>query len=255
MQLQLKRPLIIFDIESTGISIQTDKIIELAFIKIYPNGNQESQVMRFNPGIPIPAQASDIHGIYDVDVADKPTFGEKAHEIAKAFEGCDFGGFNSNKFDFPMLVEEFLRCGVAFETKDRKFVDVQRIFHQMEQRNLSAAYRFYCDKELVDAHTAMADVSATYDVLLAQLDRYPELKNDIDFLHSFSGQSRNVDLAGRIVLDNQNNIVFNFGKHRGKRVLDIFKVEPSYYKWMMDGDFSLDTKRRLTELYIEANKK
>jgi DNA polymerase-3 subunit epsilon len=256
MQLNLKRPLVIFDLETTGVNIQNDKIVELAYLKIYPDNRIERKSMRFNPERPIPAEVSAIHGIYDADVANEPTFKQRAQDIAAVFEGCDFGGFNSNKFDFPMLVEEFLRCNIPFNTANRKFVDAQRIFHQMEQRNLSAAYKFYCDKELINAHSAMADVDATYEVLLGQLKRYGDtLKNDIDFLHEFSGQSKNVDLAGRLVLNERNEPVFNFGKHKGKRVKDLFKVEPSYYDWMMNGDFSLDTKTKITELYIEANKR
>jgi DNA polymerase-3 subunit epsilon len=256
MQLNLKRPLVIFDLETTGVNIQSDKIVELAYIKIFPDNRIERKCMRFNPERPIPAEASAIHGIYDADVAGEPTFKQRAQEIATLFEGCDFGGFNSNKFDFPMLVEEFLRCNIPFSTANRKFVDAQRIYHLMEQRNLSAAYKFYCDKELINAHSAMADVEATYEVLIGQLKRYENtLKNDIDFLHEFSGQSKNVDLAGRLVFNECKEPVFNFGKHKGKRVKDLFKVEPSYYDWMMNGDFSLDTKTKITELYIEANKR
>jgi DNA polymerase-3 subunit epsilon len=255
MELTLKRPLVIFDVETTGINIQFDKIIELAYIKVNPDQTKEEWQMRFNPEMPIPTETSLIHGIYDEDVKDAPTFKEKAKELAKSFEGCDFGGFNSNKFDVPMLVEEFLRCGVEFDISNRKFVDVQRIFHMMEQRTLTAAYKFYCDKPLENAHSAMADVDATYEVLLAQLDRYKELKNDVDFLHEFSGQSRNVDLAGRIIWNDKKEAIFNFGKHKAKKVVDVFKVEPSYYKWMMEGDFALDTKRKLTQLYIQATAK
>lgn len=252
MQIQLKRPLIIFDLETTGINIQNDRIVELAYIKLYPDGNSEEKAMRFNPQIPIPKEVSTIHGIFDEDVKDAPLFKDKAKELASIFEGCDFGGFNSNKFDFPMLVEEFLRIAIPFETENRKFVDAQRIFHQMEQRTLVAAYKFYCNKDLVNAHSALADAKATLEVLMAQLDRYTELKNDIDYLHEFSGQSRNVDLAGRVVLNEHKQPVFNFGKHRHKKVIDVFKVEPSYYKWIMDSDFSLDTKRKITNIYLQS---
>jgi DNA polymerase-3 subunit epsilon len=250
MQLHLKRPFIVFDLETTGINISKDRIVELAYIKIFPDGKEEKVSMRFNPQMPIPLEASLIHGIYDVDIADEPSFASRAKEIAEAFSGSDFGGFNSNKFDFPMLVEEFLRSQVDFETENRKFVDAQRIFHMMEQRTLSAAYKFYCDKTLENAHNAMADTQATYEVLLAQIDRYEKLENNIDQLHEVSGQSNNVDLAGRIVYNDKKIAVFNFGKHRGKAVQDVFKIEPAYYQWMMDNDFPLETKRKLTKLKL-----
>jgi DNA polymerase-3 subunit epsilon len=252
MILNLKRPLVIFDLETTGISISTDRIIEMATIKIDVDGKEEVRTQRFNPTMPIPAEVSAIHGIYDEDVADKPTFAEKAKEYAEYFKGCDFGGFNSNKFDFPMLVEEMLRANVEFETEGRKFVDVQRIFHQMEQRTLSAAYKFYCDKTLENAHSAEADTIATYEVLKAQIERYKEIGNDMESLHKISGQSNLVDLAGRIVLNDKGQEVFNFGKHKGKMVSYVFKNEPGYYQWMMDSDFSLDTKRKLTKIKMQG---
>lgn len=252
MQLQLKRPFVIFDLETTGITISHDRIVELAYIKVWPDGREESKTMRFNPQMPIPLEASMIHGIYDADVANEPSFHERAKELAVIFEGCDFGGFNSNKFDFPMLVEEFLRAQVDFETENRKFVDAQRIFHMMEQRTLSAAYKFYCDKTLENAHSAMADTRATYEVLLAQIDRYEKLQNDIDYLHQFSGQSNNVDLAGRMIFNDKKVPTFNFGKYRGKAVQDVFKQDPSYYQWMMESDFPLDTKRKLTQLKLQG---
>lgn len=252
MPLKLKRPLVIFDLETTGINISSDRIVELAYIKLYPDGKRETVEMRFNPTIPIPAEASKIHGIYDADVADKPTFASKAKELYTAFTGCDFGGFNSNKFDFPMLVEEFLRAGIEFETDNRKFIDAQRIFHLMEQRTLSAAYKFYCNKELENAHSAMADTNATLEVLLSQLERYPQLNNDIDYIHQFTGQAGLVDLAGRMMYNDKKQIVFNFGKHRGKVVEDVFKAEPSYYDWMMQGDFPEETKRKLTQIRLKG---
>jgi DNA polymerase-3 subunit epsilon len=255
MRLHLKRPLIIFDLESTGISIQLDRIVEISYIKLMPDGSQATSTLLIHPEMPIPAQATAIHGITDADVAGKPTFKEVAARLAKDFEGCDIGGYNSNKFDFPMLVEEFLRAGYEFDTDNRKFIDAQRIFHMMEQRTLSAAYKFYCNKELENAHRAESDSKATLEVLMAQLDRYPQLQNDIDFLHEFTGQKNQVDLAGRLIRNDKNEVVFNFGKHRHKKVIDIFRVEPSYYKWMMEGDFSRDTKRRITQLYIEATQK
>ncbi|MFA6260255.1 MAG: 3'-5' exonuclease [Bacteroidia bacterium] len=254
MALILKRPFVVFDLETTGINISTDRIVELAYIKIFPDGKEVTQTMRFNPQIPIPAEATMIHGISNEDVANEPAFKTKASELAELFKGCDFGGFNSNKFDFPMLVEEFLRAGIEFDTDNRKFVDAQRIFHMMEQRTLKAAYKFYCNKELIDAHQAEADTRATLEVLLAQLERYPELRNDIDFLHQYSGMDRNVDLAGRMMMNDKKQVVFAFGKHRNKTVQEVFKAEPSYYQWMLDGDFPLDTKRKLTKLYIEYRK-
>ena len=253
--LHLRRPLVVFDLETTGISISSDRIVELAYIKLFPGGDQETREMRFNPGIPIPKEASLIHGIYDEDVKDCPLFAEKAQSLAEQFKGCDFAGFNSNKFDFPMLVEEFLRAGKEFETSGRKFVDAQRIYHIMEQRTLKAAYKFYCDKDLVDAHHAGADTKATLEVLIAQINRYPELKNDVDFLHEFSGQANLIDFAGRLMLNEKKEAIFNFGKHKGKTVEFVFAKEPGYYQWMMDSDFSLNTKRELTRLYIQFKAK
>ncbi len=252
MTLQLKRPLVIFDLETTGINVSADRIIELAYIKIFPDGKKEEAVMRFNPGIPIPPEATAIHNITDSDVADKPSFASKANDLSNIFKGCDFGGFNSNKFDFPMLVEEFLRASVEFDVEQRKFIDAQRIFHIMEQRTLTAAYKFYCDKDLVDAHAALADTRATYEVLMAQLSRYPQLQNDVDFIHQFTGQSKNFDLAGRMIYNEKKEVVFNFGKHKGKSVEAVLKAEPSYYEWMMQGDFPEDTKRRLTQLRLKG---
>lgn len=252
MKLNLKRPLIVFDLETTGVSVATDRIVEMSYIKVLPSGEEHTTTMRINPGIPIPLESSLIHGIYDADIADAPSFKEKAKELAEDFKGCDFAGFNSNKFDFPLLVEEFLRAGVDFDVENRKFIDAQRIFHMMEQRTLKAAYKFYCNKELLNAHSAEADTQATLEVLKAQIDHYEELENDMDFLHNFTQQSRNVDLAGRIVLNEDGKEVFNFGKHKGKTVDFVFKTEPSYYQWMMDGDFALDTKRRLTQLKLRG---
>lgn len=252
MKLHLKRPLIVFDLETTGTSVSFDRIVELSYIKVMPDGNEQVKTMRFNPGIPIPPEVSLIHGIYDDDVKEAPSFKLKAKELADEFKGCDFAGFNSNKFDFPLLVEEFLRAGVEFDVENRKFVDAQRIFHMMEQRTLSAAYKFYCNKELINAHSAEADTIATLEVLKAQIERYTELQNDIDFLHQFTKQDKNVDLAGRMVYNDKGIALFNFGKHKGKSVEDVFKVEPGYYEWMMNGDFPEDTKRRLTQIKLKA---
>lgn len=252
MKLNLKRPLIVFDLETTGTSINHDRIVELCYIRVMPDGTETTKTMRFNPGIPIPVESSLIHGIYDADVAHAPLFKQKARELAEEFKGCDFAGFNSNKFDFPLLVEEFLRAGVEFDVENRKFIDAQRIYHIMEQRTLSAAYKFYCNKELENAHSAEADTIATLEVLKSQIGRYAELQNDVDFLHNFTRQDKNVDLAGRLVYNQQNQVVFNFGKHKGKTVDDVFRAEPSYYDWMMNGDFAEDTKRRLTQLRLKA---
>ncbi|MES2690664.1 MAG: exonuclease domain-containing protein [Bacteroidota bacterium] len=252
MKLNLKRPLIVFDLETTGTSVNNDRIIELSYIKVLVDGSEHIKTMRFNPGIPIPAEVSLIHGIYDEDIKDAPVFKLKARELAEEFKGCDFAGFNSNRFDFPLLVEEFLRAGVEFDVENRKFIDAQRIYHMMEQRTLGAAYKFYCEKELVNAHSAEADTIATLAVLKAQIERYEQLQNDMDFLHNFTKQDKNVDLAGRLIFNANSQPVFNFGKHKGKLVDDVFKAEPSYYDWMMNGDFAEDTKRRLTQIKLKA---
>lgn len=252
MELNLKRPLVVFDLETTGISISTDRIVEIALIKIHPDGKEESRVMKINPGMPIPPESTAIHGISDADVANAPKFEEVARELAEFMKNCDFAGFNSNKFDFPLLVEEYLRAEIDFDVENRKFIDAQRIFHVMEPRNLAAAYKFYCDKSLENAHSAEADTRATLEVLKAQIDKYEQLKNDVDYLHSFSGQSKNVDLAGRMVYNEQGKEVFNFGKHRGKLVEQVLKQDQGYYQWMMDGDFSRDTKRRLTQIKLRS---
>lgn len=255
MKLQLKRPLVVFDLETTGTSVNTDRIVELCYIKVMPDGSEHTKTMRFNPGIPIPTEVSMIHGIYDEDVKDAPIFKIKAKELAEEFKGCDFAGFNSNKFDFPLLVEEFLRAGVEFDVENRKFVDAQRIYHTMEPRTLSAAYKFYCNQTLENAHSAEADTKATLEVLKAQLNHYTELQNDIDFLHNFTKQDKNLDLAGRMVYNANSQPVFNFGKHKGKLVEEVFKSDYGYYDWMMNGDFAEDTKRRLTQIKLKGFKR
>ncbi|HPE19011.1 MAG TPA: 3'-5' exonuclease [Tenuifilaceae bacterium] len=252
MQLNLKNPLVFIDLETTGIDIVNDRIVEIAVLKLFPDGKEEFKVMRINPGIPISPEATAVHGITNDDVKDEPSFREVAKSLANLIEGCDFAGFNSNKFDFPLLAEEFLRAEVDFDFKKRKFIDVQTIFHKMEKRTLEAAYKFYCNKTLEDAHTAKADTMATFEVLKAQLDRYSELENSIDFLSDFSSHNTNVDFAGRIVMDENNVEVFNFGKYRGKSVIEIFRKEPSYYSWMMNGDFPLYTKKVITNLYMKS---
>lgn len=254
MELNLKKPIIFFDLETTGVNISHDRIIELSYIKVYPNGTEEEKSMRINPEMSIPAESTAIHHITDEDVADKPTFKQIAKELAKVFEGCDIAGYNSNRFDIPLLMEEFLRAGINIELSRQKFVDVQTIFHKMEQRTLSAAYKFYCNGDLENAHSANADTRATYEVLKAQLDRYPNLKNDVEFLSNFSSFNKNVDLMGRIVYNEQGVEVFNFGKYKGVSVKEVFeRRDPSYYSWMMNGDFALDTKRVITKIKL-ANK-
>lgn len=253
MQLQLSRPLIFFDIEATGLNIATDRIVELCYIKVYPDGSEDVQTQRFNPGKHIAAEATAVNGIHDEDVAQCPTFKDKAAELLHVFSDCDLAGFNSNHFDIPMLVEEFIRAGIDYNISGVRFVDVQGIFHKMEKRDLTAAYHFYCHKNLEDAHTAEADTRATLEVLKAQLDRYADtLKNNVDYLADFSRRNRNVDLAGRIVLNDQNIETFNFGKYRGRAVTDVLRRDPGYFSWMMQGDFTQNTKQTLMRLKLKA---
>lgn len=269
MKLHLKRPLAFFDLETTGVNVATDRIVELSFLKINPDGKEEIFTQRVNPGIPIPIEASLVHGIYDEDVKDEPTFPVIAKRIAQFIGNSDLGGYNSNKFDVPVLMEEMLRAEVDFDITNRKLVDVQNIFHQMEQRTLKAAYKFYCNKNLENAHSAEADIRATYEVLLAQIERYENVpfvdkkglesfpvKNDVDILHEFTYVRRSVDFAGTMVYNDQGEELFNIGKHRGKRVIDVFAKEPSYYDWMMNNDFAQYTKKKITEIRLrEFNKK
>ena len=251
MKLNLKNPIVFFDLETTGVNINTDRIVEICYLKVYPNGNEESKTMRINPEMHIPEQSSAVHGIYDEDVADCPTFKEVAKNIARDMEGCDIAGFNSNRFDVPLLAEEFLRAGVDIDMSRRKFIDVQVIYHKLEQRTLSAAYKFYCNKNLEDAHIAEADTRATYEVLKAQLDRYPdELQNDMVFLSEYSSFSRNVDFAGRMVYNEQNIPIYNFGKYKGQSVAEVLRKDPGYYSWMLQGDFTLNTKQMLTRIKL-----
>lgn len=256
MNLILNRPLVIFDLETTGINTSKDRIVELFMIKVQPDGSRTDLFQRFNPGIPIPPEITAIHGIRNEDVAAEPAFESKAAELNAFLINCDFAGFNSNKFDFPMLVEEFYRAGIDFEVSKRKFIDAQKIFHIMEPRNLSAAFKFYCNKELDNAHSAKADTEATWEIIQSQLDKYQQLQPNIEFLHEFSGQSNLVDLAGRMIYNDKKEIVFNFGKHKGKKVTDVFKSDYGYYDWMMNGDFPLQTKKILTQLKLsEFNRK
>ena len=252
MKIRLKNPLVFFDLETTGIDVAYDRVVEISYLKIYPNGDEESRTIKVNPGMPIPPKSTQIHGITDEDVKDAPQFQEIAKTIAKTFEGCDFAGYNSNKFDIPLLAEEFLRAGVDIDLKKRKFIDIQVIFHKKEQRTLGAAYKFYCDKNLEGAHSAEADTRATYEVLKAQLDRYSDLPNDVDELSKYSSQNRNVDFLGRIVYDGEGIEIFNFGKYKGQSVTEVLKKDPSYYAWMMNGQFPLHTKNVLTGIKLRS---
>ena len=248
MSLNLKKPLAFIDIETTGIDILRDKIVEIAILKIMPDGNTFNKVKRVNPTIPIPAEASAIHGIYDKDVKESPIFSQVVKEVIDFVEGCDLAGFNHIRFDIPLFIEECSRISIDFPIEDRKFIDVQIIFHKKEPRNLAAAHMFYCNKELNNSHNALTDVTATYDILLAQLQHYNNLKNEIDFLHQLSMDGK-VDFAGRIVYDNDNKERFNFGKHKDKLVEDILRQDdPSYYDWMMNANFSTDTKKKLSNI-------
>ncbi|MBQ7182177.1 MAG: 3'-5' exonuclease [Bacteroidaceae bacterium] len=252
MKLNLKKPIIFFDLETTGLDISRDRIVELCYIKIEPNGNEEARSMRLNPEMHIPEQSSKVHGIYDADVKDCPTFKDIAESLAQTFRGCDLGGFNSNRFDIPMLAEEFARTTVDVDFSECQMVDVQNIYHRLEQRTLVAAYKFYCGKDLENAHSALADTRATLEVLEAQLDKYPEdLKNDVSFLAEFSRKENNVDLAGRFVYDANHNEIVNFGKYKGKSIREVFQKDPAYYGWMMQGDFPQNTKQVLTRLRLK----
>jgi DNA polymerase-3 subunit epsilon len=249
--LQLKKPIAFIDLETTGTNLGTDRIIEIAIIKILPDGTKSVKRKIINPEIPIPKASSDIHGFTDEMVKDAPVFKQVAHELKQMLDGCDLGGYNSNRFDIPLLVEEFLRAGVDFDIKGRKLLDVQKIFHQMEQRTLGAAYKFYCNKTLDAAHSAEADASATHEILVAQLERYPALGNTVDTVLKVIGEEAIVDFARRFVLENGVE-VFNFGKFKGRPVSDVLKAEPQYYDWMMKGDFPQHTKQKLTEIYTRT---
>jgi DNA polymerase-3 subunit epsilon len=268
MKLNLKRPLAFFDLEATGINVGADRIVEIAVLKAMPDGSELIKTLRINPEMPIPLASSLIHGIYDKDVVNAPVFKTAAKEIADFIGNADLAGYNSNKFDIPMLLEEFLRAGIDFDMSDRKFVDVQNIFHQMEQRTLKAAYKFYCNADIENAHSAEADIKATYEVLLAQLDRYQDkpfedkqgnvskpVVNDVAALHQFTNLHNLVDFAGRMVYNEHGEEVINFGKHKGRTVEQVFDAEPSYYAWMKQGDFPLYTKKKLDEIWNRWSKK
>lgn len=250
MELALKKPIIFFDLETTGTNILTDRIVEISYIKILPSGAEIERTIRVNPERHIPAEATAIHHITDDDVKNEPTFKQVAQEIANVFTGADIAGFNSNRFDIPVLAEEFIRAGVSIDLARHKFIDVQTIFHKMEQRTLIAAYKFYCGKDLEEAHSANADTRATYEVLKAQLDHYPSLKNDVEFLSEFSSQNKNVDLMGRIIYNADGKEVFNFGKYKGQAVEDVFRRDSGYYAWMMQGEFPANTKQVITNIKL-----
>lgn len=265
MELKLTKPIAFLDLETTGIKVATDRIVEICLLRLNPDGTSRILTRRINPEMPIPPEVTAIHGITDEDVRDCPTFKQLAHELVAFLDHCDLAGYNSNHFDIPLLVEEFLRAGIEFELKGRRFVDVQNIYHKMEPRNLHAAYKFYCSRELTNAHSAEADTLATYEVLKAQLDRYSDVAvrdrkgnlitpviNDIQALSDFSYASKSVDLVGHIVYNERNIPVFNFGKHKGKAVLQVLKDEPSYYDWMMKSEFPLSTKKALTALKLKG---
>jgi DNA polymerase-3 subunit epsilon len=249
MQLKLKKPIVFLDLETTGTNIATDRIVEISLIKILPDGGEDVMTRRINPEMPIPPAVTAIHKISDDDVKDCPTFKQLAHKFAQFIEGADLAGYNSNRFDIPLLAEEFIRAGVQVNLRKRLHVDVQTIFHKMEQRDLSTACMFYCKRPMANAHSAEADARATYEVLKAQLDHYPQsLKNDVGFLAEFTTHTKNVDFAGRMIYDEQGREVFNFGKYKGRIVEEVFNEAPSYFDWIMENDFPLDTKHALMEI-------
>ena len=259
MELNLKRPLVVFDLESTGLNITEDRIIELSYVKVFPDGHEESKTYRFNPEKVIPQQAIDVHHITNEMLVGEPTFKERAHDIARVFECSDIAGFNSNHFDIPLLAQELSKAGISFDPSQHRFIDVQTIFHKREKRDLEAACIFYCGHPMDNHHSAADDAKTTLEVLKAQLDRYaddPEpLQNDVDFLSQYSCHNRNMDLAGRIIYNEQHVPVFNFGKHKGKTVEDVFtKLDMGYYDWMMKSDFAENTKQVITKLYIQYKK-
>jgi DNA polymerase-3 subunit epsilon len=266
MELNLTKPIAFFDLETTGIKVATDRIVEISIVRQQVDGNIKIKTLRINPEMHIPQEVTEIHGISDEDVKDCPTFRQVAHDLVRFLDNCDLAGYNSNHFDIPLLVEEFLRADVDFDLKGRRFVDVQNIFHKMEPRNLSAAYKFYCGKDLENAHSAEADTLATFEIMKSQLDRYADVAfkdkkgnvtlpvvNDIKALSDFSYATKAVDLIGHIVYNDKNVEVFNFGKHKGKPVSQVLKDEPSYYDWMMRGEFPRSTKKVLTAIKLRSN--
>ncbi|MBQ0056065.1 MAG: 3'-5' exonuclease [Bacteroidales bacterium] len=251
MQLNLRRPLIFFDIESTGLNIITDRIVQLSYIKVLPNGDEQEHNLLINPGMHIPDETTAIHHITDEMVKDKPMFKDIAKKLADDWKGCDLAGFNSTRFDIPLLVEEMLRAKVDFEVENRSLIDVMNIFHKKERRDLTAAYKFYCGKDLDGAHSADADTRATYEVLKAQLDRYDDLSNDVEYLHEFSRKDNIADIAGNFSYNAKHEPCFNFGKYKGIAVTEVFRKDPSYYVWIMDGQFAQSTKRYVTKIKLQ----
>ncbi len=255
MNLNLSKAIVLFDLESTGLNTVTDRIVEISMLKVNPDGKEDELTMRINPGIPIPEESSKIHGIYQKDIEDKSSFKDASRQIMAFIKGCDLGGYNSNRFDIPLLAEELERAGIEIDIKKIKLVDVQAIFFKQEPRTLAGAYKFYCKKDLENAHSAQADVRATWEILKAQVERYDELDNNVEALAKISNSSNFADLAGRLVSDDEGIVLFNFGKHKGRRVDQIFIKEPSYYDWMMRGDFPSYTKKLITRIYLESRKK
>ena len=256
MNLKLNRPIVFFDLETTGVNIVKDRIVEISILKVFPNGNKESKTWLVNPTINIPKETTAIHGITDQKVANEPTFEQLHKEIIDIISNCDLAGYNSNKFDIPLLAEEFLRCGYDFSMKNINTVDIQNIFHKLERRTLSAAYQFYCNKELVNAHSAEADTIATYEILLAQIERYKELENDINFLSSFSERgNKRLDIAGFIRENDDNQAIITFGKFKDKTLDEIYDLNPGYFSWINQADFPLHTKKILKELVAEIKLK
>lgn len=254
MNLSLKRPIVFFDLETTGTNISHDRIVEISIVKVMPDGTEMVKTRRVNPEMPIPAEATAIHHISDDDVKNEPTFRQIAKSLAQLFVGCDIAGFNSNKFDIPLLDQEFQRADVDFDFGKARFVDVQTIFHKKEPRTLVAAYKFYCGKDLEDAHSASADTMATYEVLKAQLERYEDLPHDIEALSDYASQNRNVDLVGRLIYDDQRREVINFGKYKGRLAEEVMRTDPGYYAWIMQGDFTKNTKDAFTRIRLRQSK-
>lgn len=254
MSLKLKKPLVFFDLETTGTNITHDRIVELSFLKLMPDGSTVEKTRRINPGMPIPAEATAVHHITDADVADEPTFAQIAKSLAECLRGCDFAGFNSNRFDLPLLDQEFVRAGVDFDFGACRFIDVQTIYHKREPRTLTAAYRYYCGRNLEDAHSAMTDTRATYEVLMAQMDHYGDLPDDVEHLAEYASQNRNVDFMGRLIYDDNGCEVINFGKYKGQKAEDVLRRDPGYYSWIMGGDFTNNTKQAFTRIRLRTRK-
>jgi DNA polymerase III subunit epsilon len=252
MGLELKKPIVFFDLETTGINIAKDRIVEISILKVFPNGNKESKTWLVNPEMKIPKETSEIHGITDDKVANEPTFRQLAKDVETLIKGCDLAGFNSNRFDIPLLAEEMLRVGIDFDMNNRVAIDVQVIFHKKEQRTLRAGYKFYCDKELENAHSAEADTLATYEILLAQIDKYEDLGTDVKSLSEYSSHQKRADFAGFLMFDEEDHETFSFGKYKGRKVTDVFEENPGYYAWIQNADFPLYTKKVLTQIKLRS---